>query len=55
MSFLSAFLTNHLISMLESSLLTQEPIIQEAFLNEVKELTEQVDTWLKSKLTSKAS
>ncbi|MGC2661755.1 MAG: hypothetical protein WA324_27675 [Bryobacteraceae bacterium] len=54
MSLLSSFIAGHVVDSLEKELLSHEPELQEAFLNEVKEFAEVVGGWLKEKLAPKA-
>lgn len=53
MSFLSTLLVNHFITALESAFLTYEPEAQQALLDEVKVLSDNVNEWLKNKIESK--
>lgn len=51
MSLLSSFLINHFVPALEAAFINHEPAAQEALLAEVKVFSEQVATWLSTKLT----
>ena len=51
MNFLTDFIENHLISILETQLAAHAPELQEAFLAEVKMMSEKTLFWIESKLT----
>lgn len=50
MSILTSFIEEHLISVLESSLIAHEPELQAEFLAEMKVLSEKALSWIDSKI-----
>lgn len=54
MSLLSSFLSSQLIPALEKAFIEHEPDMQEAFLSEVKALSDQVAIWVDSKIAAKS-
>jgi len=50
MSLVSSFISNHLLSLLETEFVNNEPVIQEVILSELQAFVGNVGTWVESKM-----